>query len=104
MNPKFKLGEPVILQSKDYPHYNGEYVIHAIVVGSELYFDRVLGKLVIDIFPPGEVAYTLCQAFPDPCNPIEIYWDESALRKKQDPSEFSFEELIKELNGEKLNT
>lgn len=43
--PKFKVGEEVILVSEKYPHNSGEYIIQDIIKGNEKLECRVTGKL-----------------------------------------------------------
>lgn len=93
MQPKFKVGEVIILQSKAFPEFNGEYVVALIRENGQKYFDRVTGEFSECEFTLGHFGYVLedCQLKP---NRKEHMWAESALRKKHQPCEMSFHSLM----------
>lgn len=98
-NPKFKVGEEVILQSHARPDLNGEYIVEAVVTEGDIvcckithntgrigqgygYLYRLEGLIVAnsknDFFREG-------------------FWLESALRKKHQKGDMSFENLMETL-------
>lgn len=86
--PKFSVGEEVILQSKDCSKYNGDYIISGIIYDGVLYNCRITG---LPYKSSGfNWGYILSVARQDPEDPFgrEIVWGETALRKKHKPSEF----------------
>ncbi len=85
--PKFSIGEQVILQSKAYPECNGEATVLDILptVGA---VDRK-GVLTVQ----GGYSYKLTIETPEQYR----YWHELALRKKHDGSEFTFDQLMSTL-------
>ncbi len=85
--PKFSVGEQVILQSKAYPEYNGEAIVLAIrpTAGG---VNRE-GVRAIE----GGYAYHLTIDSPN----AYTGWHELALRKKHDGSEFTFDQLMSTL-------
>lgn len=93
----FKVGERVILQSKELPHHNGVHVVRARVEVGEVYLDRVT-----DVYWENKtdgVSYVLEEIlapdYEDPDNG-EAFWNESALRKYHEPSDMSFQELMEQ--------
>jgi hypothetical protein len=91
-NPKFSVGELVILQSKRFPHLNGEYTVVAIPLdGTEFIGYRC-------VFP--EIAYAydvgLRMDAGKPGKPTLVR--ECLLRKKHLPGELSYHQLIKSLD------
>jgi len=106
MTPKYSIGELVILQSKQLPDYNGEHVIRAISMKGSEYTCRISGITFEDMYACG-VAYIMEEILPekyDGDDPdiqgqvVEVYWDESSLRKKHQPGELSFQELMNSFN------
>jgi hypothetical protein len=87
-NPKFNVGEVVILQSNKSPHLNGEYTVLAIVYNGGTYqgyncdFNR---PFVYDIGlnPPGKKPHLAV---------------EEVLRKRHQPGDMSYSQLIKSLD------
>lgn len=80
----FVVGEEVILQSKNYQEFNGDAVVVEVSYGIQ--WSAANGKDLDDGW-----MYQLDIGTPEPgC------WHESALRKKHKPSEFSFEEIIRQ--------
>lgn len=95
---KFSEGEIVILQSISQPWNNGEYTVHRVLTKGSEYNCRISGKPLKrtkDVF-----AYVLSElvAHSDEYPGQECPWSERALRKKHNPSEFRYNELIQNLN------
>ena len=83
--PLFAVGEVVILQSKTAPELNGEYQILEVVgPGESTVVDGVKKK---NNFP--RYVYGLGVAGPRNSR----FWAESALRKRHQPGEYSFDGL-----------
>lgn len=81
MKPKFEVGEVVILQCKNYPELNGDYIIA----------DRRVGRFrnILTGLPVERVGYDLGPLLPD------IKWfDEIHLRKKHQPGTLKFDQLM----------
>lgn len=98
MNPKFSIGEQVILQSPNLSEYNGEYTVHAVVENEDEFTCRLTGRsLWTD--EPG-VSYILDEPLVDllKCDGAETFWAESSLKKKQIPGSLSYDELIQTLH------
>lgn len=101
MAPKFAVGEVVILQSRDLPQCNGEHVVRKVVLRDAMTEDRVhpaglikriggpIGYILEEVIPLGEGNDGL---------PCEAVWNESALRKKHQPGELSFDKLMSSLS------
>lgn len=79
MNPKFSVGEIVILQSKHYPALNGEYTVTQVIHEPNFDWD---GNLV-------DYGYNLAGS--------TISWAEHALRKRHQKGDMSFKELMSDL-------
>jgi len=84
MNPKYSEGEVVIIQSKHYPQENGE----AIVI--DMSFEEKPINAATREFMSESWVYTL-EGKGD--------WHESALRKRHEPSQMSFQYLIQSINS-----
>jgi hypothetical protein len=100
MRPKFEVGEVVILQSKSLPEHNGEYVIAHCSVAP---IDSVIeykGSYYRHI--KQSVAYFLDGPLDHKGD--DIFWSESALRKKHIPGELNFTDLMASLSSPKLIT
>ncbi|KPB77952.1 hypothetical protein ACKUFS_11450 [Pseudomonas cannabina] len=91
---KFSVGEPVILQCLDYPHLNGEYTVTHCIHAHEVYPDPEFGQAlrpeILGYFLDG--ARLILQDGDG--NPATALWFEGALRKKYQPGELSFKELL----------
>ena len=96
MTQLFSVGEAIILQSPNLSEYNGEYTIHAIVQPNENFTCRLTG---LNLYTTEGVSYVLDEPLLDlvSCEGAETFWAPSSLRKKHDPSEFSFNELMADL-------
>lgn len=93
--PKFSVGEVVILQSKSSPEFNGEYYIACVVFKGQSLICRITGfKYISNCF-----GYLLNKSFDAEDSCLEALWCESALRKKHQPGEMTFEGLIMSLNN-----
>lgn len=101
MKPKFEVGETVILQSKDCPEYNGEYIIENILTIGDTYYNRLNGEYYYIEKNLGGFTYLFTEPLQDPyCfEESEAIWSESALRKKYKPSELSFDALMSTLKS-----
>ena len=95
MNPKFKQGEIVIANFKNYPQNNGEYTILEIMtpeqaqaefndfkIQSSVYY-RLEGLEIV-----GPTSGTICSCAAEP-----------ALRKKHDKGNMSYKELMNSLKS-----
>lgn len=97
--PKFEQGEVAILQTTTHPHLNGEVIVHHVmelIDGKKIYHPDYPGKVfftkvLVDKFVY-DVGYRNEQDYP-------IFCDERELRKKHKPSEFSFDDLMANLNS-----
>jgi hypothetical protein len=87
MNPLFSVGEVVILQSVDHPELNGECtVLEAVAPGK---FSSDGGKNGGALFTYRTEVYVGKSA----------WWVESSLRKKHQPGEHSFTDLMASLKN-----
>jgi hypothetical protein len=99
--PLFEVGEQVILQSKQYPQYNGEYFIEYIIFKGAAHKCRLTGKLLCKK-SGAEFVYILDQPFASKkVIGSEVGFNESALRKKHKPSDLSFGDLMVSLVSNK---
>lgn len=93
--PLFEVGEEVILQSKTFPEYNGEYVVNGVIEGDQTVTCRLTNYR---IYSRGRsYRFTVPHIHKSFDNGTEVLWSESALRKKHKPSELSFQELVSSL-------
>ena len=97
MSPKYSEGESVILQSTSHPEYNGEYVVSKIIADGQVYNCRLSGRGLVSV----DLGYLLDTPLKGKLEDFyaEVKWDESALRKKHEPSQMSFQSLIKNINN-----
>ncbi|MNW01211.1 hypothetical protein D3C71_1968160 [compost metagenome] len=87
MNPKFKIGETIIIACKILPEFDGtEHVITDI---AEVTFPNHNNRKLL--------CYTLDFTYEWQGVKDYKYWVEGCLRKKQQPSEFSFTQLMDNL-------
>ncbi len=91
--PKFEVGEVVILKSDLHSEYNGEYTVENIVGRGDSYKDRLNGD--IRTSNDNQYGYQLSQVHT--YNGREIVWKEAYLRKKHQPGEMSFTNLMSSL-------
>lgn len=100
MRPKFEVGEVVILQSKNKPECNGEYVVDycsVCPIGTKFNYsgyDYTHSLAVVGYFLDGANNH----------KGEPILFSESALRKKHTPGEMSFTDLMASLSSPKLIT
>ena len=94
--PKFKVGEVVILQSKDRPMLNSEYIVAAISENHKPFVDPYSGLKFTADWTHSNFAYILegCQLR---ASGNARYWAEWALRKKHLPGEMSYDTLMSSL-------
>ena len=96
MNPYFSVGEEVILQSKDEPQLNGEYVVEAVFDEGET-ASTSPGKTWVNVNGYGYFLEGEYHTHPDSDCP-RVLWTESALRKKHKPSTDSFTEMMSNID------
>lgn len=93
--PLFAVGEIVVLQSKTAPEFNGEYMVLAYVEPGKVYFDPVAKQRVMCAC--GGCGYILdcgsSVSLSDGATHGARIWAESALRKRHQPGEYSFDGL-----------
>lgn len=99
MNPKYSVGELVILQSRDYPEYNGEYYVDKILEKLEYSTCRLTGDVHYCAGTYGPISYLLSQPHLNKDIGREVFWAELALRKRHEPSQMSFQSLIQSINS-----
>jgi hypothetical protein len=105
--PLFSVGEVVILQSVTRPEINGEDTVIGVYKRGDLFEDRFT-KLHGTLSDPDSLfSYRLKDNAGVTTNDhgviCEAPWRESALRKKHQPGEMSFSELVSSLKiGEKV--
>lgn len=94
MIPKFSVGEIVVADFKNYPQNNGEYTVLEVMSPEQV-------KIEFKDFKIYQTIYYRLGGL-EIIGPIRgsIYnaAAEKALRKKQEPSGFSFDELMDNLN------
>lgn len=99
---KFSVGEVVILQCRDYPHLNGEYTVTHCIHAHEVYQDPEFGQPlcaeILGYFLDG--ARLILQDGDG--NAATALWYECALRKKHQPGELSFKELLQGIGTPEL--
>lgn len=95
MNPKFSVGEVVILQSVDNPQCNGETTVLQVLNDGDRYICHVTGRRVRN---EAGLAYVLDVDILDATETC-MQWDECAIRKKHHPGEHSFTDLMAILNA-----
>jgi hypothetical protein len=94
-NPYFKIGEEVILQSKNLPNLNGEYVVEEVFLDGDVVYSSPKHRIT-----SGGIAYTLFKDIRMEVLSDGEYrrgWAQSALRKKHPPSDDNFEEMMSKL-------
>lgn len=93
--PKFAVGEVVILQSIDFPHLNGEKTVLMIVSPGEVYACPLNGRFVRSV--AASIGYILDGGCVSERGSA-MQWEESALRKRHQPGEHSWQDLKTILN------
>lgn len=100
MNPKYSVGELVLLQSRQYPEYGGEYYVDKILFKEERNTCRITGaRHFCNSDKYGPISYLLSEPHTSKDTEREIFWAEVALRKKYEPSQMSFQSLIQSINS-----
>jgi hypothetical protein len=103
MKQLYEVGEVVLLRSKGKPHLNGEYTVRSVVKYGEQYTCRLTGYTLRNVPATGDpFCYILEEIITDVNLDGMIYensWKQSALRKRQQPSNLSFNQLINVLNS-----
>jgi hypothetical protein len=103
--PKFAIGEVVIVQCVSFPKYNGEHTVREILQEGSIYFDRIYNKPLRTVPLDGfrhrasPFGYIMEDILRD-TDGYEVIYDESVLRKKHQPGELSWEELLNEERNE----
>lgn len=100
MNPKFSVGEVVILQSVNCPQFNGEQTVLIVSADKDDYKDPHYGYII-----SGKTGSGFAYIMDDPrLSKIysegykrSILFAESALRKKHEPGNESFREMMDKL-------
>ncbi len=95
MNPKFSVGEVVILQSVDNPQCNGETTVLKVLNDGDRYICHVTNMRVRN---GAGLAYVLDVDILDATGTC-MQWNECAIRKKHHPGEHSFTNLMAILNA-----
>jgi len=94
--PFFSVGEEVILQSKKYPEYDGEYVIEEVFYGDDQLLCRLTGE-IIPLFDDGVYSYIFTVPLQETLrldDNTEALFPESDLRKKHKPADESFRDMM----------
>jgi len=103
--PKFAVGELVIVHCVNFPRHNGEHVVRDILEKGSIYFDRLANKNLRTVphdgyrFRASPFGYIMEDILPD-TDGFEVIYDESCLKKKHQPGELSWEELLNEERNE----
>lgn len=87
--PSYGVNEIVILDSKQYPEFNGEYAVIGISRNGELYKGEIVEA--------GKNAWYYDLGFNTPYYKEFTLWNERCLRKKHEPSQMSFQSLIQSI-------
>jgi len=95
--PKFAVGEVVIVACSQFPIHDGEHTIRGILEPGSIYFDRLAHRdlRTVPVGATSPFGYIM-EAVLDDTDGFEVIYDERALRKKHQPGELSFEELVNE--------
>ena len=97
-NPYFEVGEEVILVSENEPQFNGDYIV-AGVFDQEERAEHIRKRGFISNKTGGEFGYDLGFVINvDKQGFEEIFWAQSALRKKHKPSTDSFTEMMSNID------
>jgi len=84
MNPKFIVGERVILQSISHPELNGEHTVEKVLSPNKHYKCSITGKIYLDKSEDNSFGYVLDLGLVDEFSGTEMSWEEYALKKKPD--------------------
>lgn len=95
--PLFAVGEVVIVSCHNFPHYDGEHTVREVMQRGDVYFDRLANQVFRTMPPPTASLYGYqMDAVLEDDDGFEVIYDQSCLRKKHQPGELSFEELVNE--------
>lgn len=96
--PRYAVGEYVIIYSTAYPHLMGRVAqIRAIHYPREHYMDRISKVRTEVVLKSEPFVYRMADPIPNGRDQ-ECLFTERALRKKHLPSHWSFADLIKHIN------
>lgn len=101
-NPKFKVGEEVVLVAvgRELSNLNGDYVVEAVVRNGTVYTCQLTGSNHV-LYTDVEWCYRLQGLTPEyPCQDGSVregLWKETRLRKKHQKGDMSFENLMETL-------
>lgn len=98
MNPKFSVGEVVILQSPRFPEYKGGHVVYKIWSDPEQTFTCRSTGTVLRVNMVEAFSYHFEQPLLDPKG-REICFAESSLKKRQEKGNMNFKGLITTLKS-----
>jgi hypothetical protein len=84
-NPKFAVGEVVILQSTEYPEFNGEHVVESIISPGERGRDDYNGGKVFGYYLSPSHLVRESQG--------EAMWSERVIRKRHQPGDYTWDGL-----------
>lgn len=99
MNPKYSEAESVILKSTSHPEFNGEYTVSKVLQKDEVTVCRITGLRHSHTGKLSNYGYLLDCPKLNKTSGVEAIWAESALRKKHEPSQMSFQSLIQSINS-----
>lgn len=88
--PKFAVGEVVILQSISQPQLNGEYTVLSATQEGDLARCPLSGQVILNGGPG--LSYILDDGYSD-ASGICALWNEAALRKRHQPGEYNWQDL-----------
>lgn len=91
-NPKFKVGETVILQSSTHPHFNGVYVVEELIPPDGKINCRITGDIHIN--DSGGCVYLLNKSFVIEKGKSEGIVEEHELKKYYPPADDSFDGMM----------
>lgn len=93
--PLFKVGEEVILCSKRFPEYNGEYIVSEIINPHGIFICQFTGEYVKS--EGNYYSYKLHGLIIRDDDGYEVFWKQSSLRKKYPPADKEFTEYLKKV-------
>lgn len=99
MNPLFNVGEVVILASRSSPHLTGEYSVLLVVPEGGEFRCPITQEPAQDASPAGSGFGYVLDDGDLTAGGICHQWHQSALRKKHQPGEQSFAELMQTLKS-----
>lgn len=103
--PKFEIGEVVVLQSQQFPQFNGDKTVFKIVKGRTPHKCRLVEGALVTYFNEDDgYGYLFEEPIPAPDDGVEMSFHERALRKKHQPGEMGFQDLMASLVSPKLLT